>query len=859
MTPDNIVKAAISEGLHVIALTDHNDISNVQATIKAADSKGILAIPGVELSTPQGHLLCYLPRFEALQTFFAKIKVVDHGKANSRCQNAMLESLTLLESLGGFGVMAHVDGTGGFEKENPGNSPHKVDVLCHKALLGIEVVDAQSPVTYSDGDSDADRAHVGGERIKRLSLGAKQFLARALNSDAHTLGRVGKNAKGLAKITRVKMNKPSFDALRIAFEDSDARVRMEDTIPTAIPYVVGVRMEGGFLDGQEIHFSQNLNCIIGGRGTGKSTTFEVVRMLTGEQSTNSVLDSDAWPNELTIVWKDQAGQEHILSRAIGNALRNIQDPLQGPTSFQIESYGQGETAEISKHANDNPLALLEYLDRFIDVKELILHEDQARDELLEVQTAIEAAMKDVAAIPQHEKALTSCQRQLQALKQAKAVEIIELQQKLEEEREVRSQVVGKIAEIEEALNAFSSSETIQELIGLADPEKLAVGAAEFKKILKSAAEFQTTTDNVTQGAQTGFDKLRNEVEVSVAEWKAKETQILDTIEQKRKLLEAQNIRLDMAYIQKLAKSEAKTKADLVTLRKAKPLLISLKSQSTKASVSRWGIRDRIAMTRNAFAKYASETLGSILTDLTVSLKFSPSTYAPDAEQHIIQVMEWRTSQVPRAAVLIERLSLPGLLKAIDSNAIDSIVGITANNGEKVFSRAEAQDIVERLSEPSVRFALERCEVHDLPRLIVTKVIQGGAGASRKHVNKEFSRLSLGQQQSVLLALMLLSKNNSPLIIDQPEDNLDGEFIYHSLVPVLRLAKERRQIIIVTHNANITVLGDAELIVVLKSTSDKGVIVSRGSIDDKPTRDAACDILEGAREAFRRRASIYGII
>ena len=126
------------------------------------------------------------------------------------------------------------------------------------------------------------------------------------------------------------------------------------------------------------------------------------------------------------------------------------------------------------------------------------------------------------------------------------------------------------------------------------------------------------------------------------------------------------------------------------------------------------------------------------------------------------------------------------------------------------------------------------------------------------VVREFKRLSLGQQQSVLLALMLTSQSRAPLIIDQPEDNLDSEFIYKTLVPVIRRAKERRQVIVVTHNANIAVLGDAEQIVVLKATHDRGVIASRGSIDEPGTREQACAILEGSREAFERRATIYGV-
>jgi hypothetical protein len=76
--------------------------------------------------------------------------------------------------------------------------------------------------------------------------------------------------------------------------------------------------------------------------------------------------------------------------------------------------------------------------------------------------------------------------------------------------------------------------------------------------------------------------------------------------------------------------------------------------------------------------------------------------------------------------------------------------------------------------------------------------------------------------------------------------------------VLRRAKERRQVIIVTHNPNVAVLGDAEQIIVMKAMNDRGEIVARGSIDHVATRDAACAILEGAREAFLRRAKMYGI-
>ena len=858
MTPQGIVQTAVAEKLDVIALTDHNEISNVQAAIAAADQTPVHVVPGVELSTPQGHLLCYLPTFDALQSFFGRLDLADRGTQNSRCQTAMHECLQLLHEQNGFGILAHVDAPAGFETENPGNSPHKRDVLCHRALLGIELKSAASDIWYADTDPDADRANVGKERIRRLQLGSKQFLARVLSSDAHTLNALGRNAQGDKKVTRIKMQQPSFEALRIALQDSDARVRIEDQIPLAVPHVVGAALNGGFLDGQSIHFSSNLNCIIGGRGTGKSTTFEAVRCLSGQPSTSDIVDSEIWPSQLHLFWRDQASASHTLARPLNGVLENVHDPIEGPDSFHIETYGQGETARISRQAQENPIALLSYLDRFIDIREPAERESQARDELLALQTQIEEAKAKVDRIPDFERALATTQKQLQALERANAKEIIELQRQFANEREVREEIGRRIAKIEETLDSLSPKEAIDELAALAGDEPLNVGADEFNAIVTSGRDFESEAVAAKVQAKASFKSFEQKAQAHIASWRTKEAASVKVIEDKRKALEAQNIRLDMAYIQKLANDEARHKQSVANLKSWVPHLAALKRDLKAASKRRWAAREQIATRRDAYARDASDTLKTALSDLTVSLKFKRSAHAPDAERQIIETMGWRTIQVPRARLLIEELTMPGLLKAIDSTNTASITAIKTAEGARVFSKADADTIIERLSDPPIRFALERFEVHDLPRLTVTKQIPGPAGKPR-YLQRDFSKLSLGQQQSVLLALMLSSKSRAPLIIDQPEDNLDSEFIYYSLVPVLRMAKERRQIIVVTHNANIAVLGDAEQIIVLKSTAERGVIVFRGSIDDPATREAACNILEGAREAFERRARVYGSV
>jgi ABC-type cobalamin/Fe3+-siderophores transport system ATPase subunit len=120
-----------------------------------------------------------------------------------------------------------------------------------------------------------------------------------------------------------------------------------------------------------------------------------------------------------------------------------------------------------------------------------------------------------------------------------------------------------------------------------------------------------------------------------------------------------------------------------------------------------------------------------------------------------------------------------------------------------------------------------------------------------------NQLSDGQKHTIMLTIAMLAESNIPLVIDQPEDDLDNAFIFSAVVRVLRQIKERRQVILVTHNANIAVLGDAELLLPMRREGDGGAAFDRGSIDAKKTKDAVLSILEGGEVAFRRRKEIYG--
>jgi ABC-type lipoprotein export system ATPase subunit len=126
-------------------------------------------------------------------------------------------------------------------------------------------------------------------------------------------------------------------------------------------------------------------------------------------------------------------------------------------------------------------------------------------------------------------------------------------------------------------------------------------------------------------------------------------------------------------------------------------------------------------------------------------------------------------------------------------------------------------------------------------------------------NKKISLLSPGEKGALLIIFyLLLDKNNIPLIIDQPEENLDNESIYKILKHFLQQTKKRRQLIIVTHNPNLAIVGDAEQIIYVKIDKENKnkFIFESGSIESPNINKHASDILEGTMKAFDVRRLKY---
>ena len=170
----------------------------------------------------------------------------------------------------------------------------------------------------------------------------------------------------------------------------------------------------------------------------------------------------------------------------------------------------------------------------------------------------------------------------------------------------------------------------------------------------------------------------------------------------------------------------------------------------------------------------------------------------------------------------------------------------------------SQVSAERIAQGGTTLALE-VEECELP---VEAVLELNVGNEAAQTWRELDQLSTGQKATAVLLLLLL-ESDAPLIVDQPEDDLDNRFIAECVVPTMREEKRRRQFIFSTHNANIPVLGDAEQIVGLTPLVEGGIEHATipeelcGSIDTPAVKELVKELLEGGQEAFEFRKQKYG--
>jgi ABC-type lipoprotein export system ATPase subunit/histidinol phosphatase-like PHP family hydrolase len=855
MTPQAIVDTAIEKGLKIISIADHNEINNSFLAIEYAKDKEILVLPGIEVTTTQGHLLVYFETSDNLRSFFGHLTVV---KESNICTQGIVECLNFANHYHGFGVLAHIEVGSGFEKTIGKFGPQMEEIFKVKNLLALEIKSKNSASLYSeldDTDEKNDRNNLLNIRRNHLEYDADYNLPKIMSSDSHTLNGLGTNADGENKLTRFKVDELNFHSVKIALQYYESRIRLENEIPEQRPHIKTIKLEGGLFKNVTINLSNNLTCIIGSRGAGKSTLLEAIREATGNKSKYGVVDSEVWPQQINLTYFDEANQQIDFIREKNSSLRNITDPINGITKIDIETYGQGETAETLQHSDENPKVLINFLDSFLNLESKVIEDESSIKELLENQSSSKKIRLDLLSFDETEKALKNEEKKLENLKKEKAGELVTFQNSLIKERQIRSELINKLKElVTKYKEIFSDDSLFTNFLAINDAE-IIVGKDFFQNVKNIVSEFSTVVKTKSTELNTELTNKIKDLNVELKNWALEETEIQTKIDAKKLQLESQGIPFDLGKINQISKDILDYQKKIEKLKKDKGALVKLTEERGLLIEKRLNNKKEIYDHRKAFSKKANLNLKNTIDGFFITIKYKVGIYSPEFEELLKSKMDWRQNK--KSKVISSNLSVIDFLIICQKNETDKLINLTDGDGNIVFTNFECQNIIKKVNEEYNFEDFEAIRFDDLPEVTITRSYKEDDGII-KYLSKPLSKLSLGQQQSVLLGILMLSDSNKPLIIDQPEDNLDSEFIFKTIVKNLRKIKEQRQVIIVTHNPNIAVLGDAELIIPLKSTSVVTHVVDAGSIDRTETRAICCEILEGGKRAFKQREEIYGI-
>lgn len=581
---------------------------------------------------------------------------------------------------------------------------------------------------------------------------------------------------------------------------------------------------------------------------------ESIREATGNKSFSKVCESEVWPQNILLDYTDEAGQTQTFQREKNASVVNRSDPDSGITSIPIESYGQGDTASTIQHSEENPQVVINFLDAFLDLKLLEAQDSEYIELLRGNQSEMNKLRINIISLPNAKKALENERRKLKAMEQSKAAEIVKLHNALLQERDFRKTLIDDLNKLVKTYRDILGDTNLFDKVAEMSDDRIVVGKEYFFNVQRIINAFSVLVSSKSKELNDALAEKISELKTQLGLWKAKESEIQGQIDDKKQELIQQGIPFDLGKINQISKDIIDYEKKVAKLQDDQKRLVELLKERQELIQERQKNKREITRKHLAFAKKINENLKTSVDDFFVSIKYAESLYSPDFEDTLKTLMGWRTSQVMKSSVIARSIGVYDFVQAIKKKDIGVLKAIKYQ-GEQFLRDDEIDNIITTLNDGFKYEDLECLKYDDHPQITVTKFVD--ESGVRKNITKRISQLSLGQQQSVLLSILLLSDSDKPLLIDQPEDNLDSEFIFKTIVGNLRKIKEHRQVIIVTHNPNIAVLGDAELIIPLKSTSVHSQIISSGSIDNDDTIKLCCNILEGGDSAFKQRRNIYG--
>lgn len=843
--------------IRIGAITDYNGIRKewFERIRNEAKEEGIIIFPGIELSLRVGKYGLHL-----LLIFEGKAKVDDI--------NDFIKHINK-DAKKPFQERKHddIELEGTLEKaiEKIRNKYNCLVIFPHpnegdsKGLLNsLSPKDAATCLKEVCPDGLEFLTDISVKKLKDAGLNDSYLSKIAVmeNTDPKSISDIGnKSRDGKTRATYIKLSDFTLDALRLALHDPEVRVQLYKAPEFYFDRILKVTVNGTtFLRNIDIDFNPELNSLIGGRGTGKSSLIEAIRYCLdlpvyseSEIKKEFVFSVVGSGGEIDVEIERFYGKEKknfLIKRIIGKEPEvfnsvGVKLGLSPSEIFEANKtpllFGQKELHELSKSKTFQ----LKLIDELIG--------DKIRLKASEITKQIEtlnANSKEIIELgekltkkEEHEQRLKSVESQIKIFEELGVVEKLRKHTDVLEDEEKFNKAVSYLSDVIEKFDKILK-ETESSLTKF--DEYLRSGKSKAKNVLIKLAVIMKTTENIigsssivedlkeelekAQNLSGEFEKIKKEVEIEIQDVKRQ------LGEQKLQPDKLEQLTKEKAKLIPLIQSLEKLEKDLDEFQKAR----EKKKQELKTK-------------RHELFKIREEEIEKINNRLQNRLKLVVK-FEEKKDEFGQKFKEILSGSKIHQDAIDNIVFSEG--KAIDGILVSDYIKQGWEKIKKEFTLTDAmsQRICDWFGNEKRLFELETLCPEDLIEIKLN--VEGNF--------KNIDDLSAGQKATALL-LLLFAQENRILIMDQPEEDLDNRFVYEDVVKILRQLKGKNKLIVATHNANIPVLGDSELILVLEAEKEKCKIAERGSIDKETIRQNVKSIMEGGEEAFRKRAEKYGSV
>ena len=858
-----------------VAVTDHNSGAWVDRLKDALTKLGsdqpqgyreLHLFPGMEISVHGGiHVLAIFDSSKNTADIDALRGCIEYrgtpGESRGVTQRSFVEVVDAVHSANGIAIPAHVDESNGLFNKNNGVTLEQM--LDCKHIFAMEVVNPNRPKPQLFSDKHLQWTELRG------------------SDSHHPIGTSGQSCPG-SHFTWVKMGKPDIEGLRLALLDGGLSVRRSDQEAGNPNEHTSLMLESieitharylGRSQPFRLQLNPWLNAVIGGRGTGKSTSVELLRIALrredewppdelkhefskysevclnrtdgGLLTNNAVIRVGYRKNgdRFRIQWK-QAGDLEPIERLADGAWK----PAQGEIGrrFPVRIYSQKQIFQLAK----TPLALLKIVDDAPEVDHHALTErlrtEEARFLLLRARAReMEAGF---AEEPRLRGELEDVRRKLTIFEQAGHAEVLKAFQKRSRQKRTVEAWEESWTDTGEKLRG-TAREIVPDFLEEAGFDKNSPEDAELHRLAVKARENMENIRRQIEALASQSDSVaawwRKERDDSM--WSKSAASAESTYRKLQERLTEEEAGEPAAYGELVQHRQA-VEQELTALSERKKQVEEIRAQAVTRLESLAQIRRDITAFRRSF-------LDTVLAE-NPYIRIQVVPYG--AEDRVEE--EFRGMIQASGSVFEKDIGSPdgeGLLGALygqerDGTAAEKNLSAIKDKIKEIQSGHNTADAVRdrRFAAHIAKLppeAVDRLDVWFPEDSLNIEYSPTGDGKGFRSIQEG----SPGQKTAALLAF-LLSYGEDPLILDQPEDDLDNHLIYDLIVTQLREVKRHRQIIVVTHNANIVVNGDAELVAALTVRGGETQKECEGSLQEKNVRDTICAVMEGGRKAFEDR-------